>query len=191
MGRLGLLSLMVAFVSSCSYLGETSIQPAEPVVSGLQTASPSPPPAIQAQLMAYARCQSTSQQAPQYASLRDKLFFTGIVPLSALSQAAMPNDEEQVALTKWEVDRKNCVQALDSYINFFAPFDKDQRALFNTYQNSIRAIHNQLVRREIGYGSALQQLRKASNDFWTRLAERNKYVRDFVITYWLDDLTTP
>jgi hypothetical protein len=191
MGRLGLLSLIVVFVSSCSYLGETSIQPAEPVVSGFQTTSPSPPPAIQAQLMTYARCQSTSQQAPQYAGLRDKLFFTGVVPLSALSQAAIPNDEEQVALAKWEVDRKNCVLALDTYINFFTPFDKIQQTLLNTYQDSIRAIHNKLIRREIGYGPALQQIRKANSDFWTRLAERNKYVRDFIITYWLDDLTTP
>ncbi len=167
------------------------MQPAEPVASGLDSVFVPPTPAIKARLQDYVRCQATTQQAPQYVSLRNVFFFTGGQPPTAIDQTALPDDAQQVALAKWEVDRKTCVIALNDYIKYFATFDKVQGALLATYQDSIRTIHGDLIKGKISFGVGLQQIQKANEAFWTVLAERNKYIRNFAVGYWLQSHATP
>ncbi len=191
MRRLCFLVSTILLVSNCSYLGSATVQPAAPVASGLQSTFVPPPPAIRARLQDYIRCEATTQQSPQYASLHNKFFFTGAVPPTAFYLTAVPTDDEQVALAKWEVDRKTCVVALVDYIGFFAPFDVVQRTLLDSYENNIRTIHDDLIKRKIGYGVALEKIKKAGNTFWAAFAERNKDFRDYLVSYWLEGQATP
>jgi hypothetical protein len=167
------------------------LQPAEPVASGLQSSFVPPPPAIKARLQDYLNCQVTRQQLPQYAGLRNRFFFTGGPPVAGSLDAAVPGDEEQVALAKWEVDRKACVIALAEYIEFFAPFDKTQRVLFTTFENSVRTIHDTLIKGQLTWGAALGQIRQAEKAFWGTLAERNKDLRDSIVEGWFQGHATP
>jgi hypothetical protein len=191
MRRWWLLVPLVVMVSGCSYFSDDIMAPAEPVASGLQSAYVPPPPGIKARLQDYVHCEIAKQEAPEYTSLRDKFFFLGAPPATAIINTATPNDEEQVALAKWEVDRKACVLALADYINFFSPFDKIQGTMFASFQNSIRTIHNNLIKGTIGYGVALQNIRTAEEIFWGTLSERNKDLRNFIVGRWLDVHATP
>ncbi len=184
------LSVTVA-VCGCSSQTQSMAPPPAQAPSGLEGPLIPTPPAIQAKLIEYVQCQATKQRAPQYAVLRNKYFFAGSTPSAPLLSETYASDEEQVAIAKWEVDRKSCVAALSDYIEFFAPSDKTQRAAFIQYENGLRGLHEDLIKRKSTYAGVWARTHDASAWFWTVLAERNKDARTFMVRYWLDGQPTP
>lgn len=146
------------------------------------------PPQIRDVPAQYVNCIRSRQAAPEYDVLWGKLFFPGAPPAAGLTSKAKAGTDAQWAVTRWELDRKDCVVLLDPYIAYFAHSDTSITRRFQNLQDAIRTAHIELGHGRIGYGQAVSSVRAVEREFWERAAREYRSMAGVLTPAWLDAL---
>jgi len=148
------------------------------------------PPDVVATPGAYVACIAKKQAAPEYAVLWGKLFFHGSAAAAAAPAKTKATPDEEWAVERWEIERKDCLNLADTYTGYFAHTDPDIVARFVRTQAAIRDAHVDLSHQRTSYAAAVARIRAAEEGFWRASSTNHRGMSAVVTERWLQALPT-
>lgn len=188
----------VMALALCACSGEDVGRAWEGVVAPRQVAPERPdylgptPAEVVAVPAAYVACVRKKQAAPEYAVLWGKLFFNGSAAAvaAARSGAANAGPEEDFAIERWELDRKDCLKLIDPYVEYFVHTDPGIVRRYYATQETIRGVHVDLTHGRVAYPPAVARIRAAEQAFWVASSQNHRGMSAVVSKEWLNALPT-